>query len=68
MRKKIDVRLRHDGAHVRITAQMGENLDAEILAPALTFAEANERIAAVLGDDVRVIHVMPEGKGKPRKL
>ena len=68
MTSKIDVRLKHDGAHVRITAQMGENLDAEILAPALTFAEANERIAAVLGDDVLVIHVMPEGKGKPRKL
>ena len=68
MSKKIDVRLTQRGAHIHITAQMGENLDAEILAPALTFAEANERIAAVLGDDVRVIHVMPEGKGKPRKL
>jgi len=68
MSKKIDVRLTQRGAHIHITAQMGENLDAEILAPALTFAEANERIAAVLGDDVLVIHVMPEGKGKPRKL
>ena len=66
MSKKIDVRLTQRGAHIHITAQMGENLDAEILAPALTFAEANERIAAVLGDDARVIHVMPEGKGRER--
>ena len=68
MKNKIDVRLTQRDAHVYITAQMGENPNAEILAPALTFAEANERIAAVLGDDARVIHVMPEGKGTPRKL
>ena len=68
MSKKIDVRLTQRGAHIHITAQMGENLDAEILAPSLTYDEANERIAAVLGDDVRIIHVMPVGKGTPRKL
>ena len=67
MSKKIDVRLTQRGAHIHITAQMGENLDAEILAPALTFAEANERIAAVLGDDVLVIQVMPERKGRELK-